>query len=93
MTDFSLYIGGKPTMSYVTNVVMYFTTQSAEAVIIKSRGKFISSAVEVAEVIQKQFLKDKVIISDVKIDSQELIAKDGKKVRVPTMEISLTKTD
>ncbi|MEK6923554.1 MAG: DNA-binding protein Alba [Nanoarchaeota archaeon] len=89
--DFSLYIGGKPIMSYVTNVVMYFTTQGAESVIIKSRGKFISSAVEVAEVIQKQFLKDKVKIGDVKIDSQELTAKDGKKVRVSTMEITLTK--
>ena len=88
--DFSLYIGGKPIMSYVTNVVMYFTTQGAESVVIKSRGKFISSAVEVAEVIQKQFLKDKVKIDDVKIDSQELTAKDGKKVRVSTMEITLT---
>ncbi|MBS3064719.1 MAG: DNA/RNA-binding protein AlbA [DPANN group archaeon] len=89
--DFSLYIGGKPTMSYVTNVIMYFTAQGAETVIIKSRGKFISAAVEVTEIVQKQFLKDKVKIDDIKIDSQELTAKDGKKVRVPTMEISLTK--
>ena len=37
--DYEIYVGGKPFMNYVTAVVMQFTTQNADQVVIKSRGK------------------------------------------------------
>ena len=57
--DNCIFVGGKPFMNYVTGIVMQFTTKDAKEVIIKARGKFISRAVDIAEVTTKRFLKDK----------------------------------
>ena len=89
--DNNIFIGGKPFMNYVTGVVMQFTTKNAEDVIIKARGKFISRAVDVAEVAAKRFLEGTVSVKDIKIDSEEFKSTEGKDVRVSTMEITLGK--
>ena len=89
--DNSIFIGGKPFMNYVTGVVMQFTTKNAEEVTVKARGKFISRAVDVAEVAAKRFLNDTVKVKDIKIDSEEFENKEGKQVRVSTIEITLEK--
>ncbi len=90
--DNSIFIGGKPFMNYVTGVVMQFTTKNAEEVIVKARGKFISRAVDVAEVATKRFLEGQAEVKQVKINSEEFENKEGKQVRVSTIEIILTKT-
>ena len=89
--DNSIFIGNKPFMNYVTSVVMQFTTKNAPEVIIKARGKFISRAVDVSEVASKRFLDGQVEIKDIKIDSEEFENKEGKQVRVSTIEILLVK--
>lgn len=90
-TDNSIFIGGKPFMNYVTGVVMQFTTKNAKEVLVKARGKFISRAVDVAEVSTKRFLKDQSEVKEIKIDSEEFTNKEGKQVRVSTIEIVLGK--
>ncbi len=87
--DNSVFIGNKPFMNYVTGVVMQFTTKNADSVVIKARGKFISRGVDVAEVAAKRFLEGKVEPKDIKIDSEEFENKEGKQVRVSTIEITL----
>jgi len=90
--DNVVFIGNKPFMNYVTGVVMQFTKQNNNQVTIKARGKFISKAVDVAEVTTKRFLNDQgVKVKDIKIDSEEFENKEGKKVNVSTIEIVLTK--
>lgn len=89
--DNSIFIGGKPFMSYVTGVVMQFTTKGAQEVMVKARGKFISRAVDVAEVAMKRFLKDQLQLKDIKIDSEEFTNNEGREVRVSTIEILLEK--
>lgn len=89
--DNSIFIGPKPFMNYVTAIVMQFTTKNAEEVVIKARGKFISRAVDVAEVAAKRFLESTVSVKDIKIDSEEFTNKEGKQVRVSTIEIVLGK--
>jgi len=87
-----VFIGSKPFMNYVTGVVMQFTTKGSPEVIIKARGKFISRAVDVAEVATKRFLKEHNIeVKDIKINSEEFENKEGKRVNVSTIEITLTK--
>ncbi len=90
MTDNSVFIGNKAFMNYVTSVVMQFATKNADEVIVKARGKFISRAVDVAEVARKRFLDGKLAIKDIKIDSDEFET-EGKQVRVSNIEITLTK--
>jgi len=87
----SIFIGGKPFMNYVTGVVMQFTTKQAKEVTVKARGKFISRAVDVAEVASKRFLEGQIELKEIKIDSEEFQNKEGKNVRVSTLEIVLKK--
>jgi DNA-binding protein len=87
--DNSIFVGNKPFMNYVTAVVMQFTVKSADEVTIKSRGKFISRAVDISEVAVKRFLADQVELKDIRIDSEEFLSSEGKQVRVSTMEIAL----
>lgn len=91
MKDNAIFIGNKPFMNYVTSVVIQFTTQEADEVIVKARGKFISRAVDVAEVARKRFLADQVEIKDIIINSEEFTNSEGKEVRVSTIEIVLRK--
>ncbi len=91
MRDNTVFIGGKPFMNYVTAVVMQFTTKNAEEVMVKARGKFISRAVDVAEVASKRFLEGNAIVNGIKIDSEGFQNKEGKDVRVSTIEIILGK--
>ncbi|MEJ2267487.1 MAG: DNA-binding protein Alba [Nanoarchaeota archaeon] len=87
-----VYVGTKPFMNYVTSVVMQFTTKQRNEVIIKARGKLTSKAIDIAEVAKRKFLNEqKVKSKEVKIDSQEFENKEGKKVNVSTIEITLIK--
>lgn len=89
--DNAIFVGGKPFMNYVTGVVMQFTTKNAEEVIIKARGKFISRAADIAEVASKRFLEGQIDVKDIKINSEEFQNKEGKQVRVSTIEITLAR--
>ena len=91
--DNSIFVGGKPFMNYVTGIVMQFTTKGAKEVIIKARGKFISRAVDIAEVTTKRFLKEQVKVEDIVINSEEFKNQEGKEVRVSTIEITLKTTN
>ncbi len=91
--DNVVFVGNKAFMNYVTSVVMQFTTQNAQEVVVKARGKFINKAVDVVEVVRKRFLKGQVELKGINIDSEEFENKDGKQVRVSSIEITLQKTN
>ena len=89
-----ILIGGKPFMGYVMRVVNSFNKDNVQEVIIKSRGKFISKAVDVAEVIKKKFSNEnKIKIEDITIGSVEFQNKEQKNVCVSTLEIKIRKED
>ena len=89
--DNSIFIGNKPFMNYVTGVVMQFTTKQASEVTVKARGKFISRAVDVAEVACKRFLEKSINVDGIRINSEEFTNSEGRQVRVSTIEIALKK--
>ncbi len=91
MSESTVLIGKKPFMNYVTAVVIQFKTEGVEKVIIKARGRYITKAVDVAEVVRKRFLKDEVEIENIKIDSEEKVNNKGKQVRISNIEIILKK--
>jgi DNA-binding protein len=87
-----IFIGEKPFMNYVTGVVTQFKTKLQKEVVIKARGKFISRAVDVAEVSAKKFLKEENIkVKEIKINSEEFENREGKKINVSIIEITLEK--
>ena len=88
----SVYIGIKPFMNYVTTIVMLLTSKNQSEVIVKARGKWISRAVDIVEAVRKKFLKDRNLkIKNVRIDSEEIENKEGRKVNVSLIEITLGK--
>ncbi len=90
--DNIVFIGVKPFMNYVTGVIMLFTTKNKDEVIIKARGRWISRAVDIAEVVIKKFLKEQNIkIKEIKIDSEEVENNEGRRVNISTIEITLKK--
>jgi len=87
----SVFVGEKPFMNYVTSVVMQFTRQGTSEVVVKARGKFISRAVDVAEVARNRFLENKIGVKNIAIGSEEFTNKEGKQIRVSNIEITLLK--
>lgn len=83
-----IYVGKKPLMSYVLAVITQFGAGQKE-VHVKARGRAISKAVDVAEIVRRRFINE-VSIKDVKIDTEEREV-DGKKTYVSTIDITLTK--
>ena len=90
VTD-DIFVGQKPTMNYVTSVVMVFTANKKEKVTIKARGKFVSKAVDIAEIASKRFMEEKIEVDKIEIDSESFKSEEGKTIRVSTIEITLKK--
>ena len=89
-----IYVGKKPPMSYVLAVVTQFNSNGSDTVILKARGRAISHAVDVVEIVRRKFLQD-VKIKSIDIGTQQLPAREGEEgrgpVNVSTIEITLTR--
>lgn len=84
-----VFIGTKPLINYVKSIMMQFNKNNVREVIIKSRGKFISKAVDAAEISKRMLEKQAVKIKGISIAS-ESFEKEGKKTNVSTMDIILS---
>ncbi|HID90505.1 TPA: DNA-binding protein Alba [Candidatus Bathyarchaeota archaeon] len=85
-----IYIGKKPLMNYVIGAILQFN-QGADNVVIKARGKAISRAVDIAEIVKRRFLSGETMVSDIKIGTETV--GEGENIRnVSTIEITLKKT-
>jgi DNA-binding protein len=85
----TIFIGQKPIMTYVTALLMQFTSGSNE-VTIKARGRAISAAVDVVEVCRRRFFEGKLHIKDITIGTEQL-GEEGQVRNVSTIEITVTK--
>ena len=75
-------------MSYVTAIVMQFTSGSSE-VSIKARGRAISAAVDVVEVCRRRFFEGKLHVKNIIIGTEQL-GEEGQVRNVSTIEIKVT---
>jgi len=87
-----VFIGSKPTMSYVLAIITSLSASNAKEITLKARGRAITTAVDVAEITRNRFLKD-LKISKIAIGTEEMPPREGEnRARmVSTMEIMLTK--
>ena len=85
-----IYVGKKPPMSYVLAVVTQFNTSGSDEVVIKARGRSISTAVDTAEIVRNRFVTDAELI-DVKIGTEVITnEEEGRTSNVSSIEIILT---
>lgn len=87
--DSTVFVGRKPPMSYVTAVVTRFNNGSTD-VKLKARGRCISTAVDVTQIVKHKFFPT-LKINDVVIDTEELTGEDGRNSRVSSLTIALSK--
>ncbi len=84
-----IFVGSKPLVNYIRGVITQFNRRDAKEVIIKSRGKFISRAVDVAEVAKRSLEGKKIHVKSINISS-ESFETEGKKTNISTMDIVLS---
>ena len=84
-----IFIGTKPIMSYVSATLTQLSTRPS--ITIKARGKRITQAVDVSQMIVKRMDTGGYVISDVRISSDSLTSQDGNQRNVSNREIDITK--
>ena len=86
----TVFIGRKPVLNYVLACMTLFKSGTDE-VLVKARGRAISTAVDVVEVTRNRFMLD-LKVGDIKIGTEELSSEDSPGPRnVSTIEIKLTR--
>ena len=77
-------------MSYVLAVVTQFNTSGSDEVILKARGRSISTAVDAAEIVRNRFVTD-AKLQEIKISTESITNEEGRTSNVSAIEIILTK--
>ncbi|MEK6891275.1 MAG: RNA-binding protein [Nanoarchaeota archaeon] len=87
-----IFVGNKPFMKYIIASLMQIKEEKNNSIIIKSRGKFISKAVDIAEVVKKNLSEKKINVQEsIKISTDEFEDESGRKIHISTMDITLLK--
>ena len=88
MSESIVYVGSKPILAYVTAIMTCFG-RNAKEVVLRARGRSISTAVDAAEVTRNRFLSD--LTYEISIGTEEMQGDDGGTRNVSTSEINMRK--
>lgn len=84
----TVFIGRKPVLNYVLACLTLFKS-GEEEILVKARGRSISTAVDVVEVMRNRFLTD-VKVEGISIGTERLTSPDrDQPTNVSTIEIKL----
>jgi DNA-binding protein len=88
----TIFIGKKPTMSYVLAIITGLSISDAKNITLKARGRSIVTAVDVAEVTRNRFIKD-LKLKNIVIGTEEIPPREGesRSRMVSTIEITMAK--
>jgi len=84
-----VYVVTKPAMDYVLSAVTQLNSGTSE-VMLKARGRAISRAVDVAEIVRNKFVLD-AELGTINISTEEVSNKEGSNINVSSIEIHLNK--
>lgn len=76
-------------MAYVLAVVTQ-ANMGATEITIKARGRAISRAVDVAEIVRNKFIQG-LKLKEIKISTEEIATEEGNPLKVSAIEIILVK--
>jgi archaea-specific DNA-binding protein len=86
-----VYVGNKPVMNYVLAVVTQMNDGLSE-VSIKARGRAISRAVDVAEIVRNRFVTD-AKLGTINIRTEEILNNEGISTNVSAIDIPLSREE
>ena len=84
-----IFVGKKPAMSYVLACVTQFN-DGRDEIILRARGRAISHAVDVAEIVRNKFVTN-AEVRNVAIGTEEVESEQGEKLNVSSIEKILGK--
>ncbi|HYA22134.1 MAG TPA: RNA-binding protein [Thermoproteota archaeon] len=87
-----IFIGKKSALVYATASFMQIT--SGHDAILRARGRAISKAVDTVEILKRRFLKDVLVIKEIKIGTEVMPPREEgfRERNVSTIEITLQKS-
>ncbi|HNZ87101.1 MAG TPA: DNA-binding protein Alba [Methanofastidiosum sp.] len=85
-----VFVGSKPVMNYVLAVVTQLNKKDTENVVVKARGRAISRAVDVAEIVRNKFVQD-VKVHKITTSTETITRDDNSSANVSAIEITLAK--
>ncbi|NMC60343.1 MAG: DNA-binding protein Alba [Candidatus Methanofastidiosa archaeon] len=85
-----VFVGSKPVMNYVLAVVTQLNKKETENVVVKARGRAISRAVDVAEIVRNKFVTD-VNVQKISTSTETITRDDNSSANVSAIEITLAK--
>ncbi len=90
----TIYIGKKPLIRYMMAAISILLNERPEKLRISARGRMISKAVDVAEMLKTRYLPGIIEIEDIRTGTEELENPNqpGRVNRVSTIEIILKRT-
>lgn len=84
----TVFIGRKPVLNYVLACMTLFKS-GQEEVLVKARGRSISTAVDVVEVIRNRFMPN-IKIGEINIGTEELMSRErNQPTNVSAIEIKI----
>ncbi len=83
-----VFVGKKGVMAYVLAVITQMG-EGAKEVTIKARGKSISRAVDVAEIVRNK--SQEIKLSGIEISTEEVETEDGKPLKISAIAIKMKK--
>jgi archaea-specific DNA-binding protein len=86
----AIFIGKKPLMTYVTATLVQLANEPT--VVIKARGKSITRAVDVAQIIVKRMDTLGYKIGPIQLGSETVQSDDGRVRNVSTIEVPISRT-
>lgn len=95
----TIFIGSKPLYSYINACLTQLSDEAGgnpeikkvDRVVLKARGRAITRAVDVAEVLRKKSMVGKVEIEKIEISTEVLETRDGRTSNVSAIEITINK--
>lgn len=85
----TVFVGSKPVLNYVLACITLFRG-GMEEIVVKARGRAISRAVDVVEVVRNRYMTD-VKVKDISIGTEEVPSREENRMaNVSSIEIRLT---
>lgn len=88
--DNVIFVGSKPLVNYVKGIVVQFKKNGANEIVVKSRGKFISKAVDIVEIAKRTLADINLKVGGINIGSESFEI-EGRKTNISAMDIVLTR--
>lgn len=85
----SILVGKKPIWSYVMAALVQLN-QGVKEITVKARGRAISKAVDIAEIVRQRWLPGKIDVKSIEIGTDAIKDQNGNQRNISTIEITLT---